>query len=332
MGGPHAIEVLPVRRSFPRARARACGLLLWLAAAMLCVPPRVAADLPGAADDDKHAERALATAQDVAGDNSDISVRTATRNALLIGGASLAVAVYGAENWWQGGFKGGFDAQREGWFGADTEFGGVDKLGHMYSNYVGVRLLTPIFEAIGNTHRTSVSLAAWSTVAIFTAVEVLDGFSYRYHFSIEDAIANVAGAALGYFAEHNRRLDDILDFRLFYRQSPYANGWDPLGDYSGQRYLLVVKADAFAPLRARGVTRYLEVAVGYGAQGYDAAPDAVVDRQRELYFGVSLNLSRVVADAFYEGRSRSTPVQRTAEFAFDVIQFPTFVYATRRLD
>ena len=230
-------------------KAQACGFLLSLAVAVLCASPAAAV---GAGES---AERARAAAQDAASEAHSTSIQPATRNTLLIGGASLVVAAYGAENWWQGGFKGGFDAQREGWFGSDTEFGGVDKLGHMYSNYVGVRLLTPVFEAIGNPRHTSVSLAAWSTLAIFTAVEVLDGFSYRYHFSIEDAIANLAGATLGYFTEQNRWLDDLLDFRLFYRESPYANGWDPLGDYSGQRYLLVVKADAFAPLRARGITR-----------------------------------------------------------------------------
>jgi hypothetical protein len=262
----------------------------------------------------------------------DASIRTATRNVLLIGGASLAVAVYGADKWWRGGFGGGFDTEREGWFGSGTAFGGIDKLGHAYSNYVGVRLLSPIFESLGNTRRESVSLATWSTVAIYTGVEVLDGFSRKYHFSIEDAIANVAGAALGYFAEHNRRLDEILDFRLYYRRSPYASSWDPLGDYSGQRYLLVVKADAFAPLRDNGFLRYLEAAVGYGASGFDAGPDAVGERRRELYVGVSLNLSRVVADAFYDGRRGSTATQRNADRAFDVIQFPSIVYARRGLD
>ena len=316
-----------------RTWVRACCLGAWLAGAGLSPPNGVAAGPSEATDESTRSGSERPSAREVAAALSeDSGAPTATRNALLIGGASLAVVLYGAENWWQGGFTDSFDAQREGWFGPETEFGGVDKLGHAYSNYVGVRLLTPVFEAMGNARRTSVSLATWSTVAIFTGVEVLDGFSQRYHFSIEDAIANIGGAALGYFTEHNRRLDEILDFRLFYRRSPYANKWDPLGDYSGQRYLLVVKADAFAPLRARGLTRYLEAAVGYGAHGFDAGPDAVVDRQRELYFGVSLNLSRVVADAFYGGRSRSTTVQRTAEFAFDVIQFPTIVYTKRGLD
>jgi len=314
-------------------RARACGLSAWLSAAALCWPMPVAADAYGARAGITLDERALAASPATA-DESAQGPRpgTATRNALLIGGASLAVGAYGADKWWRGGFGGGFDTEREGWFGSDTEFGGVDKLGHAYSNYVGVRLLTPIFEELGNSRRESISLATWSTLAIYTAVEILDGFSRKYHFSIEDTIANVAGVALGRATEHDRRLDEIFDFRLYYRRSPYASGWDPLGDYSGQRYLLVVKADAFAPMREHGVLRYLEAAVGYGARGFDAGPDAVVDRRRELYFGVSLNLSRVVADAFYGGRRGSTATQRNADRLFDVVQFPTIAAGRHGID
>ena len=314
-------------------RVRACSLRACLTAVTLsCLAP-AEADRGEANDGTTFAERALGMAASAADEPApDTQVRTVRRNALLIGGVSAAVAAYGAENWWQGGFGGGFDTEREGWFGSQTGFGGVDKLGHAYSNYVGVRLMTPLLEEFGNTRRDSVTLATLSTVAIYTAVEVIDGFSRRYRFSIEDAIANVAGAALGYVSEQNSRLDEIFDFRLYYRRSPYAGSWDPLGDYSGQRYLLVVKADAFASMRDHGVSRYLEAAVGYGAHGFDAGPGAIVDRRRELYFGVSLNLSRVVADAFYGGRRGSTTLQRTADRAFDIIQFPAIAYSRRGLD
>jgi len=119
----------------------------------------------------------------------------------------------------------------------------------------------------------------------------------------------------------------------WYRRSPYADKFDPFGDYSGMRFLLVAKADAFPSLREQGLFRYLEIAVGYGAQGFDADPGVVVDRKREVYFGVSLNLSRVLADAFYDGRSKSTTTQRVADWTFDVIQFfPPFAYGRRGLD
>lgn len=249
------------------------------------------------------------------------------RNTLIIGTGAALITAYGMEKWWQTGFGGGFKTGNEGWFGSDTQYGGADKLGHMYFNYGAVRLLTPLFQWAGNSHEASVRLAGWTTVGIFTAVEVLDGFSNKYKFSPQDALMNVAGAALGVVLESHPELDQKFDFRLAYRPSE-GSSFSPAGDYSGQRYLLVVKADGFAALRSRPVLRYLEFAVGYGARGFDNGGP----RQRDIYVGVSLNLARLLADGFYQGRMHSTPFQRGTDRLFELVQFPTVVYKRHSLD
>ena len=104
--------------------------------------------------------------------------------------------------------------------------------------------------------------------------------------------------------------------------------FDPFGDYSGQKYLLVVKADGFEPLRRNRFLRYLEVAVGYGAKGFDDGGE----RRRDIYLGLSLNLSRLLADTAYEGRMHSTPFQRGTDRVFELIQFPTIGYKSWQLD
>lgn len=249
------------------------------------------------------------------------------RNALIVGAGATLVTAYGRSKWWQSGFGGGFKTANEGWFGRNTEYGGADKLGHMYFNYGAVRLLTPLFEAAGNSRSDSVSLAAWTTLGIFTGVEVVDGFSRRWNFSPQDALMNVAGTALGAVLETHPELDEKFDFRVAYRRSP-GSGFNPFGDYSGQRYLLVVKADGFAPLRKNPLLRYLEVSVGYGARGFDPGGE----RRRDAYVGVSLNLSRLLADGFYDGRMHSTPFQRGTDRLFELVQFPTAGHARRSLD
>ena len=45
-------------------------------------------------------------------------------------------------------------------------------------------------------------------------------------------------------------------------------------------------------------------------------------RRRELQVGVSLNLSRLLADAAYGGQRGSTRVQQAADLAFELVQFP----------
>jgi hypothetical protein len=250
------------------------------------------------------------------------------RNRLIIGGGAALVAAYGFHNWWDSGFGGGFDTADEGWFGGATDFGGADKLGHLYGNYAGVRLLTPLFEMAGNSRAASVSLALWSTLGVYTAVEVIDGFSRSWEFSAQDALANAAGAALGHALETHPEYDAMLDLRIDYRRSPRSSDFDPFGDYSAQKYLLVVKADGFAGLRENGFLRYVEIAVGYGTRGYGGAGP----HHRDTYVGLSLNLARLLADGAYAGRMHSTPFQRASDRLFELVQFPGIVYARSRTE
>jgi hypothetical protein len=265
------------------------------------------------------------TVQQPGADAADPAGDLRLRNTLIIGTAATLYGAYGLSKWWRSGFGGGFKTTNEGWFGANRQYGGADKFGHLYSNYASVRLLTPLFESTGNSRQHATWLAAWTTLGIFTGIEVADGFSRRWRFSPHDAIANTVGAVLGAAMELRPELDEIFDFRLAYR--PSGSRFDPFGDYSGQRYLLVVKADGFAPLR-KGPLRYVELAVGYGTRGYDSGGQP----RRDLYVGVSLNLARLLGDAAYEGRMHSTPFQRATDRVFDLVQFPTIGYARRTLD
>jgi hypothetical protein len=315
------------KRPAPSAR-QACIGAVSLLACLLVAQPAIAADVapdavppPVAADD----AAGSADASESAAAQTTLDLRL--RNALIVGGGATLIAAYGKAKWWQSGFGGGFKTRNEGWFGRDTEFGGADKLGHMYFNYGTVRLLTPLFESAGNSREASVSLAGWTAVGIFTGVEVVDGLSRRWNFSPQDALMNLAGAAFGVVLETHPDLDEKFDFRVAYRPSP-GSGFNPFGDYSGQRYLLVAKADGFPALRNRPLLRYMELAVGYGARGFDPGGE----RRRDVYVGLSLNLSRVLADGFYEGRMHSTPFQRGTDRLFELVQFPTAAYARHALD
>ncbi|HUP97564.1 MAG TPA: DUF2279 domain-containing protein [Usitatibacter sp.] len=257
------------------------------------------------------------------------------RNATLIAGGAAVVAAYGYHAWWKDGFTRDFRRRSEGGFGANTEFSGIDKMGHLYSAYVGVRAMSPLFEFVGNSPGDARRLAAWSTWGAMTAVEVLDGFSREYRFSHEDFIANTVGVLFGYALASHPEWDDLLDFRLFYRQTPLSN-WDPIGDYPGQRYYLVAKADGVKALRDVPVLRYLEFGVGYGAPGIDT-PDEwnlhdFAQRRREIFISVGVNLSRVIADVFYGGRRSTTRTQRGLDLAFEIVQHPAHAYRGWNVD
>jgi len=79
-----------------------------------------------------------------------------------------------------------------------------------------------------------------------------------------------------------------------------------------------------------------EVGAAYGAPGVDT-PDEwnlhdFAQRRREVFFGVGLNLSRLLADFGYGGQRSSTRTQRVAERVFELVQIPNGYYRGRDLD
>lgn len=257
------------------------------------------------------------------------------RSRALIWGGVGAVAAYGASVWWKNGFTHHFRTINEGWFGQDTYAGGADKFGHAYATYAGTRLLTNAFEWAGNDRERALGLSAATVFGALLAAETLDGFSRKYKFSKEDVIMNAVGTGLGLLFENNKGLDDLLDFRLHYWPSGDASRLHigPISDYSGQTYLLVAKASGMPQLKNHEVLRYLELAVGYGSRGYEPNEGGPYPgHHRNLYFGISLNISEILRNTAYRGASTPSRTQRASETVLEYIQIPgTAFMAAHRL-
>jgi hypothetical protein len=251
--------------------------------------------------------------------------------AILAGGAA-GLAAYGMNNWWQDGFTGTLRTHHEGWFGQDTNDGGADKLGHTYATYVGTRLLARSLEWAGNDKDKALALAGIATFGAFTAVEIADGFTTKWKFSYEDVIMNAAGIGLAIAMEKHPDLDRLVDFRLLYQPSdePRNNYFDPFGDYSGQTYLLVFKASGIDSLRHHPLLRYVELAVGYGTRGYGAPPDVGGDPSRNIYAGISINLSELLGQTVFAGAGGRSKTQRVVDGFLEFVQIPGTVALTHR--
>ncbi len=244
------------------------------------------------------------------------------RNTLLLSAGFAGAAWYGMNQWWQSGFTGTFRSGNEGWFGQNTQYGGADKIGHMYANYAITRVVARTLELMGNQSDRALKIGAWWTLGTYTAIEVADGFSKNWTFSKEDEIMNAVGVGAAVLLERNPKIDRVLDFRLLYWPSTEARQQgqaDPFGDYSGQTYLFVIKAAGVPRLANKGLSRYLEFAVGYGTRGYD--PDAGVQGSRHVYVGISLNLSEVLAATVFRGNAESR-WKKGADFFLELVQVP----------
>lgn len=248
--------------------------------------------------------------------------RLAFRSRAVIAAGVLGVAAYGAKAWWGSGLTGDFGFTNEGWFGQGTYAGGADKVAHAYAGYVATRLLARGLEWAGNDSGRALRMGTITALGIMTGIEIMDGLDRDHKFSYEDAIMNVAGVGLAVWLEKNRRWDDLLDFRLQYwpadarRRAGFVAG---KGDYDGHTYLLVAKASGVPALRDSPWLRYLELAVGYGTVGYEAREIG----SRFLYYGISLNLSEILASTIFRDTPREeSRVRRMTETALELLQVP----------
>lgn len=225
-----------------------------------------------------------------------------------IAGVYSSAATYMYIAWYRGqpdlpSFRVGGD----GYFHERTYAGGVDKLGHAWSNLAMSRVTSEILMWGGWTPWKAGVIASGMTLAFFTAFEVKDG--YYTEFSPGDAIFNAAGAGLNVAMLAYPPLDDLIDFRVEYFPSreyrallagrrppqdpemPHQVSLNFVEDYSGQRYLLALHLGALPGLRHRTWARLVDVAAGYEANRYK--PDRMdpgLRRTQHVFIGFALNM------------------------------------------
>lgn len=252
------------------------------------------------------------------------------RTGLLISSLTLGTALYGAVAWWDDSTS-NFQVRHEGWFEEDSPNGGADKLGHAFSFYVSTRLMTTCFQWAGHDKRRAVQIAGLTSATLSLGVEVLDGLTEKYGFSSEDLIMNLGGIGVATWLENYPTWDELLDIRLQYWLSDDARRlkeYDMVVDYSGQTYLLIAKASGIPALRQNQWLRYLELAVGYGTRGYQPTDGTGTQpTERNLYYGISLNLSQVLNDWVFNPKNATqnhnkSKMQNITEGVLEYLQMP----------
>ncbi|MDH5649587.1 MAG: YfiM family protein [Gammaproteobacteria bacterium] len=250
--------------------------------------------------------------------------QTARRTRWIIWGTALSYAAYGYTNWWKAN-DGEFNVADELWFQEESYAGGADKLGHAYSAYVTTRLMTRGFEWAGHDRNHAANLGAIVAGSTLLGVELFDGFAQEYGFSREDLIMNILGVGMAVVLENNQKLDDLFDFRVQYRRSRDArelNERDPVSDYSGQTYLFILKASGVPALRSSKFLQYLELAVGYGSRGYEPDDGSLLDRERKIFYGLSLNVSQILDSSVFRGDRQSSRARVISRNIFEYVQIP----------
>ncbi|MCB0640279.1 MAG: DUF2279 domain-containing protein [Phaeodactylibacter sp.] len=248
---------------------------------------------------------------------------------------------------WQAWYK-GFDLGPFHFFNDFGEWEHIDKAGHLFTAYHEAQWVFGGARWTGMQRRK----ALWTGVAVGSGlqltIEVMDGFSEKWGFSVPDFAANTLGVSL--FAvqellwEEQRAqlklspspnhypsmpitsLDGMQQTNLSDRVAElYGTGFFEsfLKDYNAQTYWLSVNPAAFFTDTPKWLPAWLNVALGYGAGnlfgGYANAwpseepayllSDAVYPRYRQYYLSLDVDLRRI-------------PVKsRFVKFLFGVVNF-----------
>jgi hypothetical protein len=257
--------------------------------------------------------------------NADYKLNTFTSQVSAIpwdvAGAYGLVAIIGFEQKdWNWGTT-SFHFANEGWFGRDTKYLGVDKLGHAYTAYLLSEYFTQRIAHSTEDRAGAALTGAVLGMGIQTYVEILDGFSDN-GFSPQDFVADGVGAGFSVLRNTIPGLADKLDFRMEYIPSGNDGSFQPFHDYTGQKYVLALKLSGFERFEDTPL-RFVELQGGYYARGFTDAEEARGDqRQREPYVAIGLNLQEVLDGE----RIRDTTPAIAARAALQYIQVP-YTYA-----
>jgi hypothetical protein len=141
-----------------------------------------------------------------------------------------------------------------------------------------------------------------------TTVEVFDGYSANWGASMGDVVANVSGTAL-YVSQELLWEEQRVVPKFSFHTTPYAaRRPNVLGstfqeqllkDYNGQTYWL--SANLYSFIKSTSIPKWLNVAVGYGAEGMITGTDEFVNtiflpetkRYRQFYLSIDVDLTKI---------------------------------------
>ncbi len=232
------------------------------------------------------------------------------------------VTYFGFKNWEWG--TSDFTVTSEGWFGEDTKYGGVDKLGHAYTGYLLTEYFSNRVAHTADDPRGAIFTGAILGMSTQMLVEIFDGFSGGYGASYEDVIANGLGVGFSVVENLVPGLDEKIDFRLEYIPSEFSN-FAPVTDYAGQKYVLALKLSGFEELEETPL-RFVELQAGYFARGFtDAEMEADVEKRRVPYVAIGFNLNELLGEV--DGARETLPGLALSR-ALEYVQVPYTYIAT----
>lgn len=217
----------------------------------------------------------------------------------------------------------------------------MDKAGHLVPAYILNKLSAQAFRLTGLDHRRSAVFGAISAQSFMTAIEVMDGFSAQWGFSIGDLVANFLGSAIYVgqeYAWESQRIavkwshspSSLAEYRPDLLGSTAAQR--VLKDYNGDTYWLSFNLHSLSGGNHR-LPEWLNLALGYSAYGMLGTrenptyhngvrlPD--MERRRQWVLSPDVDLSRIPTNS---------PLLKQLLKALNVFKLPAPAIEYNRVD
>lgn len=187
-------------------------------------------------------------------------------------------------------------------FNDNAEWKQVDKLGHFYAGFYFSYGTSKALKWANVPDRKADVIGAVTGFLVLVPIEIFDGFSEAYGASSGDLLANATGSAFFLTQSLLWKEPRIYPKFSFHRTDYAALRPNTLGDsfasevlkdYNGHTYWLSFDMDKFMQF-----PKWLNLAVGYGANGMVYAQDAQNEAAgfsayRQFYFALDLDLTGI---------------------------------------
>ena len=193
----------------------------------------------------------------------------------------------------------------------------MDKLGHAMSTYSGSRVGAGLWRWTGMDRKKAAWTATLSSMAYLTMVEMLDGYSEKWGFSMGDMYMNTLGAGLFLSQElgwKEQRLTLKISYFPVKHDPSYRSRTDELfgtggverflKDYNGQTLWLSGNLSSF--FRKKNIPKWLNISLGHNARTMLGGTENVwtdnngntidrtdVQRYRRFFLSLDVDLTRI---------------------------------------
>ena len=235
---------------------------------------------------------------------SDTLNQTRLKGVVLSEGVLASVALIGLNQLWYADYP---HANLHS-INDNDEWLQMDKAGHLFSSYHMGAFGYNALHWSGCSKKSKLIYGATIGLAFMSVVEVFDGYSAEWGYSWGDMFANASGTALFVSQEllwNEQRITPKFSFHATEYASIRPNvlgsslSEQILKDYNGQTYWLSANVGSF--FKSSKIPKWLNVAVGYGAEGMltgnvenkTAFSSLETKRCRQFYLSLDADLTKI---------------------------------------